>query len=321
MYKVHIFNKYLKMGNINSIVDINGKTMVKYYYNTFFEPVIITLDETDEDYNLSLALSKCNVFLYKEYIYDVETNLALVSSRYYSTELGRFIQPSNVSSLNPQYTNGLNLYTYAVNNPISIKYDCSASNYDREMVSSIMLSLNDVQYICKDNSVKFQKQKWVTIVADFIASMAGAISVINWTSKNPEFFEFFNYNYGITKHQMLNNLKSPLVKAAKWLSYGIVAYETYDDIKGHIYAGDSWQATVSSGIVTAGVGAFNVWASGEIGAAVGGTIGGVPGFIFGTIAGVGIGVLINLIFYTEINDKSIAGYIEDGIEGLLEWLF
>ena len=45
------------MGNINSIVDINGKTMVKYYYNTFCEPVIITLDETDEDYNLSLALS------------------------------------------------------------------------------------------------------------------------------------------------------------------------------------------------------------------------------------------------------------------------
>lgn len=151
--------------------------------------------------------------------------------------------------------------------------------------------------------------------------MAGAISVINWTSKNPQFFEFFNYNYGITKHQMLNNLKSPLVKAAKWLSYGIVAYETYDDIKGHIYAGDSWQATVSSGIVTAGVGAFNVLASGEIGAAVGGTIGGVPGFIIGTIAGVGVGVIINGIFFTEINGQSIAGYIEDGIEGLLEWLF
>ena len=30
---------------------------------------------------------------------------------------------------------------------------------------------------------------------------------------------------------------------------------------------------------------------------------------------------LNGIFYTEINGKSIAGYIEDGIEGLLEWLF
>lgn len=167
-------------------------------------------------------------------------------------------------------------------------------------------------------SVKFPKQNWLSTSADFIASMAGAISVINWTSKNPHFFEFFNYNYGITKNQMLNNLKSPLVKAAKWLSYGIVAYETYDDIKGHIYAGDSLQTTVSSGIVTAGVGAFNVWAAGKIGAAIGGAIGGVPGFIIGTVAGVIVGVKINGIFYTEINGKSIAGYIEGLLE---EWLF
>ena len=37
--------------------------------------------------------------------------------------------------------------------------------------------------------------------------------------------------------------------------------------------------------------------------------------------GVVVGIVINGIFYTEINGKSIAGYIEDGIEGLLEWLF
>ena len=313
------------MGNINSIVDINGKTMVKYYYKTFCEPVIITLDETDEDYNLSLALSKCNVFLYKGYIYDVETNLALVSSRYYSPELGRFIQPADVFSLNPQSINGLNIYTYALNNPIAIKYDSSFSSYGSGMVSSFMgngvASGGYSSSVSNAFSVKFPKQNWLSTSADFVASMAGAISVINWTSKNPQFFEFFNYNYGITKHQMLNNLKSPLVKAAKWLSYGIVAYETYVDFKGHIHVGDSWQTTVSSGIVTAGVGAFNVWAAGEIGAAIGGAFGGVPGFIIGTIAGVGVGVIINGIFYTEINGKSIAGYIEDGIEGLLEWLF
>ena len=34
-----------------------------------------------------------------------------------------------------------------------------------------------------------------------------------------------------------------------------------------------------------------------------------------------MGIIINGIFYTEINGKSIAGHIEDGIEGLLEWLF
>ncbi|MBE6130186.1 MAG: hypothetical protein E7183_00485 [Erysipelotrichaceae bacterium] len=248
----------------------------------------------------------------------------MVSSRYYSPELGRFIQPAGVSSLNPQSINGLNLYTYAVNNPIAIKYDISDSSMGSVMDNSFIGNgvVSDGDYTSDPNtSVKFPKPKLYTTLADFISSMSGAISVINWTSKNPQFFEFFNYNYGISKYQMLNNLKSPLVKAAKWLSYGIVAYETYDDIKGHINVGDSWQTTISSGIVTAGVGVLNVWASGELGAAIGGFFGGVPGFIIGTLAGVGMGIIINGIFYTEINGKSIAGHIEDGIEGLLEWLF
>ena len=41
----------------------------------------------------------------------------------------------------------------------------------------------------------------------------------------------------------------------------------------------------------------------------------------GTVAGVVVGVIINGIFYTKINGKSIADYIEDGIEGLLEYFF
>ena len=52
----------------------------------------------------------------------VETSLFSVSSRYYSPELGRFIQPAAVSTLNPHSINGLNLYGYANNNPISIAY-------------------------------------------------------------------------------------------------------------------------------------------------------------------------------------------------------
>ncbi|MGM9899281.1 MAG: RHS repeat-associated core domain-containing protein [Bacilli bacterium] len=137
-----------------------------------------------------------NPFRYKGYYYDVETNLALVSSRYYSPELGRFIQPADVSSLNPQSINGLNLYTYAVNNPIAIKYDSSVSSYGSGMVSSFMgngvVSGGYPSSVSNAFSVKFPKQNWLSTNADFVASMAGAISVINWTSKNPQFFEFFN---------------------------------------------------------------------------------------------------------------------------------
>ena len=55
----------------------------------------------------------------------VETGYFWLSSRYYSPELCRFIQPTDVSSLNSSSINGLNLYSYANNNPIGIAY-CSS---------------------------------------------------------------------------------------------------------------------------------------------------------------------------------------------------
>ena len=49
----------------------------------------------------------------------------MVSSRYYSPELERFIQPADVSTLNPSSINGFNLYSYANNNPIGVAYSSS----------------------------------------------------------------------------------------------------------------------------------------------------------------------------------------------------
>ena len=73
--------------------------------------------------------------------YDVETSLFWLSLRYYSPELGRFIQPADVSTLNPSSINGLNLYAYANNNPIGIAYSNSSIRISAsgEMVSSFLL--------------------------------------------------------------------------------------------------------------------------------------------------------------------------------------
>ena len=49
----------------------------------------------------------------------------MVGQRYYSPELCRFIQPVDVSGLEPLSTNGLNLYCYANNNPICTAYSNS----------------------------------------------------------------------------------------------------------------------------------------------------------------------------------------------------
>jgi len=250
----------------------------------------------------------------------------MVGQRYYSPELCRFIQPADVSTLSPSSINGLNLYSYANNNPVRIAYSSSSGGGSNGggMINSLALSgvSSGGSYISGSSglSVKFPSLNWVSLGIDFTAGMSGALSVLGWTLKNPEFYEFWYSAYGISKYEMLSNLKSPMTKIASFISYGLVAYDTYTDVKGHINAGDSWQKTTASGIVTAGVGVFNVWASAKVGAVVGTAIGGVPGFIIGTAAGVVVGIVINGIFYTEINGKSIAGNIEDGIEWFLEWI-
>ena len=119
---------------------------------------------------------------------------------------------------------------------------------------------------------------------------------------------------------MLSNLKSPMTKIASIISCGLVIYDTYTDVMGHINASDSWQTTTASGIVTADVGVFNVWKSAKAGAALGTYIGGIPGFLIGTATGVLVGIVINGIFYTKIRGKSIDAHIEDGIEWFLEWI-
>ena len=54
----------------------------------------------------------------------VETELYYCNSRYYSPELCRWISPDDISYLDPKSVNGLNLYCYCYNNPISY-YDPS----------------------------------------------------------------------------------------------------------------------------------------------------------------------------------------------------
>lgn len=54
----------------------------------------------------------------------VETELYYCNSRYYSPELCRWISPDDISYLDPESVNGLNLYCYCYNNPISY-YDPS----------------------------------------------------------------------------------------------------------------------------------------------------------------------------------------------------
>ena len=96
-------------GEITHIVNEDSMIFGEYRYDAYGN--IINEDSLSE-------IAQINSIRYKGYYYDVETNLFLVSSRYYSPELCRWISPDDIEYLDPESVNGLNLYCYCLNNPI-----------------------------------------------------------------------------------------------------------------------------------------------------------------------------------------------------------
>ncbi|HAR48454.1 MAG TPA: hypothetical protein DCX39_08000 [Firmicutes bacterium] len=59
-------------------------------------------------------------------MYDEESKLYCLISRYYDPEIGRFISQDSVEYIEPSSISGLNLYVYCCNDPINM-YDPSGN--------------------------------------------------------------------------------------------------------------------------------------------------------------------------------------------------
>jgi len=125
-YKKNIF------GDIIGIFDSNGQEIVKYVYDAWGNHKTYVLNDgqyVDISTNLSYTqsgsnnklIAELNPFRYRGYYYDIETGLYYLNSRYYDPEIGRFINADDVSMLDStqNFSNGLNLYVYCLNNPIN----------------------------------------------------------------------------------------------------------------------------------------------------------------------------------------------------------
>jgi RHS repeat-associated protein len=94
---------------VAALTDVNG-TFVEYYeYNVFGEPIIWDVN-TMEIVDSSVV---GNPYMFTGREYDSDTGLYYYRARYYNPYIGRFLQPDSLG-----YIYGLNLYTYARNNPI-----------------------------------------------------------------------------------------------------------------------------------------------------------------------------------------------------------
>ena len=101
---------YIKnvQNDIVAIADKNGTVVANYYYDAWGNVTQITGNT---------ALAQTNPLRYRSYYYDSETGYYHLKSRYYSPEVGRFLNADSV--LDSRSTNALNLFSYCGNNPVS----------------------------------------------------------------------------------------------------------------------------------------------------------------------------------------------------------
>ena len=103
-------------GNVIALIDESGLIVARYIYDAWGNNKV-TFDDgtetTDPNY-----IGVMNPIRYRSYYYDNETKLYYLKSRYYDPELGRFMTIDDISYLDPDTINGLNLYAYCGNNPV-----------------------------------------------------------------------------------------------------------------------------------------------------------------------------------------------------------
>ena len=94
-------------GDIVGLIDSTGTEVVKYAYDAWGKPLSTTG-------SLASTLGTVQPFRYRGYLYDVETGLYYLRSRYYNPAWGRFVSADRITSGN--------MYAYCKNNWV-ILYD------------------------------------------------------------------------------------------------------------------------------------------------------------------------------------------------------
>ena len=108
---------YLKnaQGDVTGLVNASGTQVVSYGYDPWGAPM-------STDGTMASTLGTANPLRYRGYVYDTETGLYYLSSRYYNPVWGRFINadtPEIVVSSPGKVNWDKNLFAYCDNNPVN----------------------------------------------------------------------------------------------------------------------------------------------------------------------------------------------------------
>lgn len=113
----YLYTKNLQ-GDITSILNENGQIILNYTYDAWGA---VTFSATSmQNMLLAYTLSYVSPFTYRGYSYDYDIELYYLQSRYYSAEIGRFINTDDtqIAIATQGEILGVHLFAYCNNNPV-----------------------------------------------------------------------------------------------------------------------------------------------------------------------------------------------------------
>ena len=133
----YYFQKNIQ-GDVARIFNANGYLVARYVYDAWGNHTVYDSNgniNTDENF-----IGNINPFRYRGYYYDVETGLYYLNTRYYDPFACRFINADDISYIEPETINGLNLYSYCGNNPV-MAIDPNGTAWWHWVISGLQVAL------------------------------------------------------------------------------------------------------------------------------------------------------------------------------------
>ena len=164
---------------LNNVIAIynQGDTLIcKYLYDAYGNHKVLNPNGTEHNQTDETFIGNLNPIRYRSYYFDKETGLYYLKYRYYDPEICRFISMDDISYLDPQSLNGLNLYAYCLNNPIMYKDE----NGHFSLLAGILIGLGALALVGVGLTVggRITNNESVTNVGDSIISSAEIIAGI-----------------------------------------------------------------------------------------------------------------------------------------------